>query len=58
MIVKTACACGIYMDAVHLWLPLFSPPQVSPYFKQKLQGLYMNSLQDAKRELAYVSIVI
>ena len=27
---------------------------VSPYFKQKLQGLYMNSLQDAKRELAYV----
>ena len=27
---------------------------VSPYFKQKLQGLYQTALQDAKRELTYV----
>jgi SAGA-associated factor 29 len=28
--------------------------RISPYFKQKLQGLYHNALQDAKRELAQV----
>lgn len=27
---------------------------VSPYFKQKLQGLYTNALADAKNELGFV----
>ena len=29
---------------------------VSLYFKQKLQGLYVNAQQDSKKELVYVSL--
>ena len=31
---------------------------VSLYFKQKLQGLYVNAQQDSKKELVYVSFYI
>ena len=38
-----------------VWALFTCTAPVSPYFKQKLQGLYHNALQDAKRELAYVA---